>query len=43
MRHALRKSGLMKAAHAAKKPAASSVGKTAGRSTKKIVLAQKLR
>jgi membrane-bound lytic murein transglycosylase D len=43
MRHALRKSGLMKAAHAAKKPAASLVGKTAGRSTKKIVLAQKLR
>jgi hypothetical protein len=33
----------MKAAHAAKKPAATSVRKTAARSTKNIVLAQKLR
>jgi membrane-bound lytic murein transglycosylase D len=43
LQHASRKSGFMKAAHAAKKPAATSVRKTAARSTKKIVLAQKLR
>jgi membrane-bound lytic murein transglycosylase D len=43
MQNASRKSGLMKAAHAAKKPAATSVRKTAARTTKKIVLAQKSR
>jgi len=43
MQHASRKSGLMKAAHAAKKPAATSVRKTAARTTKTIVLAQKSR
>ena len=43
MHHASRKGGLMKTAHAAKKPAAASVRKTAARPTKKIVLAQKLR